>query len=112
MLRENETGEATFRQLKNGKYVVIICFPHDVFKPLYGTVDRDFSSGAWRKSHMVHASYGPGTAPKQFKGIGQCFEYSKKHYRNCIISSNVSLPLASSDPLNASDLMEGEAVVG
>jgi len=81
-VREFETGETTFRKLYNGKYVVIVCFD------------------SWRKSHMVNASYGPGAVPKQFNGIGQCFEYAKRHYPNCLIKRTVSKPLATSDPIH------------
>lgn len=85
-IREFETGEATFRKLYSGDYIVIICFP------------------SWRKSHAVNASYGPGNPPKRFKGIGQCFEYSKRHYPNCIIQRNVSKPLATSDAITPDDI--------
>lgn len=81
-IRQYETGEATFRKLDNGRFVVIICFP------------------SWRKSHMVNASYGKGALPKQFNGIGQCFEYSKRHYPNCKIKKYVSKSLATSDKIH------------
>jgi len=82
VIRQYETGEATFRQIDTGEYVVVVCFPH-----------------LWRRSHMAHAGHNnpKNTQPKRFKGIGQCFEYSKKHYPNCIIDRKVSLPLATSD---------------
>ena len=80
VVRELDTGESTFRRLNTGEYVVIVCFP------------------AWKRSHMVHASYGPGSVPKLFQGIGQCFQYSKRHYPNCLIVRQVSKRLATSDP--------------
>lgn len=80
VVREFETGETTFRKIDTGKYVIVACFR------------------GWRRSHMVHPSYGPGNPPKLYDGIGQCFEASKKHYPNCIIGRKVSKPLATSDP--------------
>lgn len=79
VVREFDTGEVTFRRIDTGEFVVIVCFP------------------AWKKSHMIHASWGPGSVPKLFKGVGQCFEYAKRHYPNCIIQKSVSKPLATSD---------------
>ena len=93
VVREFDTGEVTFRRIDTGEFVVIACFP------------------AWKKSHMVHASYGPGNVPKVLDSIGQCFEYAKRHYPNCIIQRNVSKPLAVSDPYTHR-LAEDEVSVG
>jgi len=79
-VRQYDTGESTFRRIATGEYIVIICFPH-----------------AWRKAHALNASYGQHAKGKVFSSIGQCFEYSKRHYPNCIIGRAVSKPLAKGD---------------